>query len=58
MDYEKMWFLLKRTVKEDYDIFSNKSRLISYSEVHKGISSEAQDIIRLMDRLEEQRGAE
>ena len=58
MNFERMWFLLKRTVKEDYDIFSNKSRLGSYSELHKGIASEAQDIIHRMDELEEQRGAQ
>lgn len=52
MDYKKMWFLLKRTVKEDYEIFCDESRLSSYSELHKGISSEAQDIIRRMDNLE------
>lgn len=52
MDYEKMWFLLKRTVKEDYEIFCDESRLSSYSDFHKGICSEAQDVILLMDSIE------
>lgn len=51
MSYEEMWYLLKKTIKEDCKIVSNISR----DDMYKGVSSEAEDILRRMDELEEQR---